>query len=447
MTNAVSRQKANNAKNVTAAAPASAQVKPACATVVKNAQMTTTVATTQSTTKNLNGIKVNVVKTTVANGSKPFTLNDVTTWSVQRAREIRKTDFKRFAKLHNYFTAKDDAVARPINSKANAKREDVDLWVRSVLNSKTLACIQGTQETQQALLSLITVSAALSKYGEPELVRKNSFGEMDTVIGARFGTKGLQSKQQAVGVSFVLRIVLGLAPEKRAACQSLREILELMSHQRLVLAPTAKGLTPTSNKVAEEWTKVNQYKLKYMVKQAQSDKFQEAMQQLGGQHLYDGIRTQLQQIGGAWDASKDKPALQAKNLRPRSNPTEKGMKQQKETERRKGQHAKNSRVNEPSQLEKKYLPLEAAMWTQIPPVPVSVKTDQRKNTPPTDKVQVIPAKSATPVKSAPLTGAWAGPLPASVVLSRPSAIVSSAPTMSARGGNGRGHRAILSRAI
>ncbi|KAE9018569.1 hypothetical protein PF011_g6204 [Phytophthora fragariae] len=119
------------------------------------------------------------------------------------------------------------------------------------------------------------------------------------VTSPRKGAKVQQSKlemQQSVGASFVLRLVLGLAPEKRAACQTLREILSLDNTARLVLVPTTKGLKPISGKTnAADWTNVNQHKLKHMVKQAQSDKFQEAMQQLGGQHLYDSIRTQLKQ--------------------------------------------------------------------------------------------------------------------------------------------------------
>ncbi|KAE9265911.1 hypothetical protein PF008_g31742, partial [Phytophthora fragariae] len=44
-------------------------------------------------------------------------------------------------------------------------------------------------------------------------------------------TKNVQQSklemQQTVGASFVLRLVLGLAPEKRAVCQTLREIMNL----------------------------------------------------------------------------------------------------------------------------------------------------------------------------------------------------------------------------
>ncbi|KAE9292479.1 hypothetical protein PF008_g25050 [Phytophthora fragariae] len=70
--------------------------------------------------------------------------------------------------------------------------------------------------------------------------------------------------QQTVGASFVLRLVLGLAPEKRAVCQTLREIMNLDNTARLVLVPTTKGLKPISGKTnAADWTNVNQHKLKH----------------------------------------------------------------------------------------------------------------------------------------------------------------------------------------
>ncbi|KAE9032874.1 hypothetical protein PR003_g9278 [Phytophthora rubi] len=50
-----------------------------------------------------------------------------------------------------------------------------------------------------------------------------------------------------------------------------------------------------------------------MARKSQSDRFQEPTQQLGGQYLYNAIRMQLKHAGGAaiWEASKDRPVLQA----------------------------------------------------------------------------------------------------------------------------------------
>ncbi|KAE9018552.1 hypothetical protein PF011_g6217 [Phytophthora fragariae] len=254
------------------------------------------------------------------------------------------------------------------------------------------------------------------------------------------------SVQHSVGASLVLRLVLGLAPEKRAACQTLREILNLDNAARLVLVPTTKGLKPISSKTnAADWTKVNQYKLKHMVKQAQSDKFQDTMQQLGGQHLYDSIRTQLKQVDGVWDASKDRPGLQAKSLRSLLNST-KSSKQQKEAEHRKQQPAKNAtkgQIQAVKILEVTKVPPPAPTSLKLTKVTSPVKKAQAKNIGPAKNP--TQTKNATPIKGVPLLGSWAGPVPASVVLSRPGAIVSSVPTVSARAGNGG--RAILSRAI
>jgi hypothetical protein len=399
-------------------------------------------------------------------GAKPFALSDVTVASVQRARQIRKADFERFQKLHNFFVANDEATARTINGKANAKREQVDQWVGGAVNPQAMTCIQEVQEPQPALLALIIVSAAIAKYGENELTRRDKLGEMDSVIGARFDTSGLRSKQQmpqTVGASYVLRLVLGLAPEKRAACQTLRDILTHESNGRLVLTPTTQGLKPvfgTASTDSDDWDNLNQYKLKHMIKQAQSAKFQEAMQQLGGQHLYDAIRTQLKQAGGAtmWDANKDKPALQAKNLRPRSNSTDQKAQLKQQT-------AKKNTAQKQVQTVKKHLPVEVAKAAHVPPpAPVSVKSvptvQVKKDT--TVKAQeqyknpvlgkdgaavkdVAPVKSATPVKNVPAAGAWAGPLPASIFQSRPGAIVSSTPTISNRAVVSG--RTVLSRAL
>ncbi|EGZ14202.1 hypothetical protein PHYSODRAFT_361357 [Phytophthora sojae] len=160
MTNASSRQKANNGKNsaknapaAAAAAPANAQVKPvsakatAAATQAPKAAVTVAAAPTREVASA--GKKPNANKND--NGAKnatPFALTDITASSVQRARQIRKTDFERFQKFHNFFVANDEAAARAINAKANAKREQVDQWVRGAVNPKALTCIQEIQETQ-----------------------------------------------------------------------------------------------------------------------------------------------------------------------------------------------------------------------------------------------------------------------------------------------------------
>ncbi|KAG7375258.1 hypothetical protein PHYPSEUDO_002218 [Phytophthora pseudosyringae] len=491
MAKSASRQKANNAnasvnggKNANAttatpAAPAPVETASAKATAAATqaVKATATVAAAptreqQSASKNANknaknaknananadtapSKNVNVAHTANANptkngnanvnatkDAKAFALTDVTAATVQQARQIRKTDFERFQKFHNFFAASDAETARSINAKANVKREQVDQWVGGAVNPKALACIQEVQETQQALLALLIVSAALTKYGEQELARRDALGEMDYVVGARFGTSGLCSKQHLphnVGVSFVLRLVLGLAPDKRAACETLREILSHESNARLVLTPTNKGLQTATGAAAadsDDWATFHQDQLLQMAKQAQSDKFQEAMQQLGGEHLYDAIRTQLKQAGGAsvWKAAKDKSPLQAKNIRPRAGSAGKSVKPQKEAKQQ--QPAKKNGAPQVQSV-KKNLPVEAEKWALVPPpAPVTVKSTTAA---PVKKEAAVPkgkakqAKNAAPEKNA----APVKDGSATVAQSHSGAIVSSA----------RGGRAALSKPL
>ncbi|KAE8882588.1 hypothetical protein PF005_g23321 [Phytophthora fragariae] len=108
-----------------------------------------------------------------ANSTTLFALNDLTAGIVQRAGQIRKTCFERPQKFYKLFVAKGEQVVQ---------------WMRGTVNSKALAYIREIQETRQTLLVLLIVSTALTKYDENELARRDSLGEMDSVIGARFDT-------------------------------------------------------------------------------------------------------------------------------------------------------------------------------------------------------------------------------------------------------------------
>ncbi|KAF4131887.1 hypothetical protein GN958_ATG18920 [Phytophthora infestans] len=414
MTKSTSRQKTNNANTSAGKNATTAPTTPA------------NLASTKITNKN-----TNVTQHANKNTGKMFALTEVTTASVQQARQIRKTDFERFQKFHNFFMANEEPTARVINDKANAKREIVDKWIGGAVSPKTLACIQEIQETQSGLLELLIVSAALTKYGEKELARRDSLGEMDYVVGARFGTNGLRSKQHAphsVGLNFVLRLVLGLAPEKRSSCEVLREILGHESNGRLALIPTESGLQPYSDATAsysDDWAELKPDQLRQMASQTQSDKFQDTMQQLSGEHLYDAIRTQLKQTGGAsvWDATKDKSALKVKNIRPRMGSADKNAKSKKEADRQQKQPVK---INEASQV-KKHLPVEVEKVTLVPPpAPVIMKstTDAatkkeggkkkgKKGKKADAEKNVAPVKDATAVKNIATTSQKAGAIKSS----------------------------------
>ncbi|KUF88824.1 Ribosomal RNA-processing protein 8 [Phytophthora nicotianae] len=438
MTKSASRQKANNAndsKNATITSTANAPVNP---------------ADTKSTNKNPNVVQnanANTNKTANKNFGKIIALTDVTPASVQQARQIRKTDFERFQKFHNFFIANEEPTARVINSKANTKREQVDQWLAGAVNPKTLACIQEIQETQPGLLELLVVSAALTKYGEKELARRDDLGEMDYVVGARFGTNGLRSKQHVqhtVGMSFVLRLVLDLAPEKRAGCEILREILSHQSNGQLVLNPTANGLQSAllgAGTDSDDWSKHKQDQLRQMANQAQSDKFQEAMQQIGGEHLYDAIRTQLKQAGGAsvWNAAKDKPALQAKNIRSREGSADKNTKSKKGADHK--QQKQPAKKNGTSQVQsvKKHLPVEVEKVMLVPPpAPVVVKSATASTTKKEDgKKNSKKGKNAAPEKNVAPVKNTTTEKNVSTTAQKPGAIMSSA----------RDGRAVISKAL
>ncbi|KAE9278572.1 hypothetical protein PR003_g28482 [Phytophthora rubi] len=139
-----------------------------------NANASNKSASTNATAK---GIKPNADMN--AKSTTLFALNDLTAGIVQRAGQIRKTGFERPQKFYKLFVAKGEQVVQ---------------WMRRTVNSKALAYIREIQEIRQTLLVLLIVSTALTKYGEKELARRDSLGEMDSVIGARFGTTSLRSK-------------------------------------------------------------------------------------------------------------------------------------------------------------------------------------------------------------------------------------------------------------
>ncbi|KAE8901816.1 hypothetical protein PF005_g11281 [Phytophthora fragariae] len=142
--------------------------------------------------------------------------------------------------------------------------------------------------------------------------------------------------------------------------------------------------------------------------------------------------------GAKVQQSKLEMQQSTKGLRSLSNST-KNSKQQKEAEHRKEQPAKDATNG---QIKTAKIPPPAP--TNVMPTKGTTTLKKAKSVAPA-KNTTTQTKNATPVKGVPLLGSWAGPVPASVVLSRPSAMVSSAPKMSARAGNGG--RAILSRAI
>ncbi|KAG3106959.1 hypothetical protein PI124_g12270 [Phytophthora idaei] len=216
-------------------------------------------------------------------------------------------------------------------------------------------------------------------------------------------TKNGKPKQlvpNTVGASFVLRLVLGLAPEKRASSQLLREILSLEKSGRIVLTSTSKGLHPVvgASAKSDDCANLDDNQIRQMTRQAQSDKFQEAMQQLGGEHLYDEIRSLLQEAGGVsvWDDTKDKYALQAKNIRPRAGSADKSVKPQKEANK---QPAKKNAAPQVQSV-KKHQSVGAEKTAQVPPpAPAVIKKEDASKSKGKQGKNAAPEKNATPAKN------------------------------------------------
>ncbi|KAE9280962.1 hypothetical protein PF008_g28012 [Phytophthora fragariae] len=198
-----------------------------------------------------------------AKSTAPFALNDVTAGSVHRAHLIRNTDFERLQKLYNFFVAN-----------VNAKGEHVDQHheENAVAASAPPSWHQRTGEDASAEFMAAATQAAKVRARQirktdferfQKFYNYNLFVSNDDITNAKVNTKHDQVDQlpekltrrafrhdqqhvlQMVRIIFVLRVVLlRLTPEKRAACQLLREILTHNGHARLVLMPTTKGLQP-----------------------------------------------------------------------------------------------------------------------------------------------------------------------------------------------------------
>ncbi|RLN93852.1 hypothetical protein BBJ28_00002409 [Nothophytophthora sp. Chile5] len=336
-----------------------------------------------------------------------FTLRNVDASSVEQARQLRKSDFEQYKRFHNFFTAREETMAREIDAKYKDKRERIDKWVRDSIGSDVQTCLEQRKETRDALLGLLMVSAALAKHGKPVLDAKDALGEMDDLVSTRFRTYGLRSHEEkkyrddsrstnksnkqvahTVGLGYVLELVLSLPAEKRVDSEDLKEILNHSDNMRLVLTTTNQGLhkqvdkalmSPSTPGEADEWTQVGRDRLVQIIKVVQSERFQSAMIEAGGDHLYDAIRHRLKQADDSlWEDAKDKPALTHKNIRAREAYAAK-VKPKKDAQRRKERHIKEDgtpdrRYRENKALPATAIPAAAASGREtLPPAPTTVK--------------------------------------------------------------------------
>ncbi|KAL7681920.1 hypothetical protein Plhal304r1_c053g0138061 [Plasmopara halstedii] len=219
-----------------------------------------------------------------------FALHNIDVLSVQRAKVIRHVNDERFVRICNYFESHQPELAKEIQAQNASSREQLYAWINYIVSPKVLNYFQKTQESRQNVLDLIMVAAAISKYGESELISKDSRGEL-----------GHQDSETSHTMDFVLRLNEQLGEEKRVGSVVLCEVL---AHAR----------TMTVEKKGDDINDDNDQH-KELVTRVQSEWFQEAMVKSNGRYLYDSIRQYLTSVSNpSWDVSKDRRELRRERL-------------------------------------------------------------------------------------------------------------------------------------
>ncbi|RLN93844.1 hypothetical protein BBJ28_00002411 [Nothophytophthora sp. Chile5] len=288
-----------------------------------------------------------------------FDLRNVDVSSVEQARQLRESDYEQYKRFHNFFTAREETMAREIDAKYEVKRERIDKWVRDSIGSDVQTCLEHRKESKDTLLE------------------KSSAQNKDTLQTAH-----------TVGLEFMLNLDLGLPAEKRMGSEALKEVLNHSDNMRLVLTATNQGLHKQVDKglkasstpgEVDGWTARGRGRLLEIIQAVQSERFQSAMIEAGGDHLYDAIRHRLKQADDSlWEDAKDKSTLTRKNIRAREAYAAK-VKPKKDAQRRKERHIKKDgtpdrRYRENKALPATAIPAAAASGREtLPPAPTTVK--------------------------------------------------------------------------
>ncbi|GMF43308.1 unnamed protein product [Phytophthora fragariaefolia] len=247
-------------------------------------------------------------------GKSNFALHDVDALSVQRAKVIRRISEGRYARFRAFFESNEPDMAREIQARSAFSREQLDAWVNYIVSPKVLRCIIRSKDSQQELLDLLMVSAAISKYGESELMAKDRRGDLSTQQNIKLDTYDEYSSshpehvqannsKSVVAMEFVIRVNARLPEERRLGGVVLREILAYASNMQISNETINQG---DNNNLDKEEERTRQ-----IITRVQSTWFQDAMIKANGRYLYDAIRQILSNVNEAlWDASKDKLELQ-----------------------------------------------------------------------------------------------------------------------------------------
>ncbi|CAH0478165.1 unnamed protein product [Peronospora belbahrii] len=243
-----------------------------------------------------------------------FALHDVDAFSVQRAKVIRRVSEDRYVRFRNFFKCYEPGMAMEIQARSAFSREHLDAWVNYIMSPKVLHCIVETTGTQQELLDLLMVSAAISKYGESVLMAKDRRGDLDALQNMELHTceensqsspltSRVPTNSNAETMEFVVRVNEQLLEERRVGGVVLREILTHVSSMKVSVNTSTKSDGNSSLTEEEE-------RLKQVGIRVQTDWFQDTMLKVNGRYLYDAIRQALSDRNTLlWDESKDKPGL------------------------------------------------------------------------------------------------------------------------------------------
>ncbi|KAL4178425.1 hypothetical protein KRP22_003346 [Phytophthora ramorum] len=237
-----------------------------------------------------------------------FALHDVESYSVQRAKVIRRISDERYARFLHFFKTYEPDMASEIQCRSAFSREHLNAWVNYIVSPKVLRCIVHINDSQQELLDLLMVSAAISKYGESELMAKDKRGDLSALQNTKLHTydeyspsrqRKESSSEGVVPMDFVVRVNERLAAEKRVGGVVLREILAHASTMKVAAQETSQG------DLSKE-----ELRLKRVVLRVQSEWFQDAMLNAKGRYLYDAIRQIIFNVNDLlWDVSKDRPEM------------------------------------------------------------------------------------------------------------------------------------------
>ncbi|CAI5741316.1 unnamed protein product [Peronospora destructor] len=226
-----------------------------------------------------------------------FTLHDVDAFSVQRAKVIRRVSEKRYIRFRNFFISNESEMAMEIQARSAFSLQHLDAWVNYIVNPTVLHCIVGRRgTTQQELLDLLMVSAAISKYGESKLMAKDRRGELHALQNVELCDESLQMRQQT----------------ESEQTDSNSVLMEFVHYERRCHQEQTKQQASVYKE--EE-------RFKQIVVRVQSKWFQDTMLKVKGRYLYDAIRQVFRNANNSlWDESKDKPELSRERVQRRDQP-------------------------------------------------------------------------------------------------------------------------------